>query len=479
MDLAPYAHCREFQPDGSPFHMDDHHVSILHDIAMALPQGAVIAEIGSRNGYSTAAFLEALKLRPDLKLHIIEIEQTRILQELIIKSGVRDRIVQHDYPSDQSLEYADLVLIDGNHTIPGALTDLTRALVMGCDAIVLHDTQTEWKTEIEGCEGSALAGRLLRDSPQRLCWEDSELREGQLTERGLLVSWPMENTWIRPVIGKLCPSWKWMEPKLQNDTKVGFRNTVNAVVADLLSRANRGLEFAGILDPLKADSPVLFHAAVAEIARIKRLFTEDNWATSYIERSQTEMTEEEKLAKVGRETGYPGPSRRAEPVSEPGIRPAEKTAEYSGNKAQTAPGVRPGDKISKMVEGGAPPPPKKAKADDKKEEPLEPKPGTDNGSKVVLSPSTPTGPPRGSTADAVILDDSQEFDPAHEAEVAKLAKEYEIEKKAQELLAISSSIDRSAAMRSMKDADPELFEAVKAKFEALRSQGEKTKPSAE
>ncbi len=115
---------------------------------------------------------------------------------------------------------------------------------------------------------------------------------------------------------------------------------------------------------------------------------------------------------------------------------------------------------------------------------------SDSTVKLINSLPDPSGPIRGKTIDAIIFDDAQEFDPAADEttgndfsgdagflkdvdRIIKGANETDAEAKAYTILAIKSSIDRSAALRDLKESDPENYEAVKAKFEEIRNQSEK------
>lgn len=165
-------------PSGSPpMAMDYAHVERLYDSVMGCrPRLAV--EIGSYQGHSTVAFLEAMNDIPDLELHVFDIAPTPQLRALVAD---RPRVYLHPVSVWGSDLRPDYVFIDGDHGVP-ALADLGWALARGASTIAMHDTNSH--TAGLTPEGSELAAGLLRDMPDRVWTEDKEPRAGQWTHRG-------------------------------------------------------------------------------------------------------------------------------------------------------------------------------------------------------------------------------------------------------------------------------------------------------
>lgn len=167
------------QPDTAapPMAMDLRHVRMLHQ-AILTAKPRIAAEIGSYKGHSTVAFLEA----PLEEFHIFEPYPT---PELIALIAGRQNVHLHTAPIWQSPLRPDFVFIDGDHDLP-ALADLAFCLARGVRTIAMHDTRG-FSTGLTPF-GSEAAANLLSAMPDRLWQEDSLLREGEWTHRGLGVS---------------------------------------------------------------------------------------------------------------------------------------------------------------------------------------------------------------------------------------------------------------------------------------------------
>jgi hypothetical protein len=172
-----------------PMHMDEGHVLMLQAlIEEHSPKVAV--EIGSHDGVSTQAFLDALDSGFIEQFHIIELHITPALQARIDACKAKDRITVHLKPYWEARIEADLVFIDGDHRWP-ALADLATALALKTPVIAMHDTNS-LTAGIESCWGSEMAASILREAPGRLWSEDKEKREGQHTQRGF--GWSVAST---------------------------------------------------------------------------------------------------------------------------------------------------------------------------------------------------------------------------------------------------------------------------------------------
>ena len=150
----------------------------------------VAVEIGSHDGVSTQAFLDALDAGFIEQFHIIELHITSALQARIDACKAKDRVTIHLKPYWEAQIEADLVFIDGDHRWP-ALADLATALALKVPVIAMHDTNS-FTAGIESCWGSEMAASILRKAPGRSWGEDKELREGQHTQRGF--GWSVAST---------------------------------------------------------------------------------------------------------------------------------------------------------------------------------------------------------------------------------------------------------------------------------------------
>lgn len=165
-----------------PMAMDYRHVTdLLNSILQAAPKVAV--EIGSYQGHSTVAFIEAMDVLHDLHLHVFEPWPTPELRRILATYPLRTTL--HTTPIWGSDVRPDFVFIDGDHGVP-ALADLAYCLAREVPTIAMHDTNGH--TCGLTPEGSEQAARLLREMPGRTWTEDKETREGEWTQRGFGVS---------------------------------------------------------------------------------------------------------------------------------------------------------------------------------------------------------------------------------------------------------------------------------------------------
>jgi hypothetical protein len=156
-------------------------------------------EIGSYTGYSTIAFIEALNHGKDFKFHISEPNPTRQLRALISLCTKPENILLHVQKGVDVLEKwtdFDFVMVDGNHNIEGAGSELLMILRHGIPNIIAHDTNIYKIDEMNHpCLGSELLGRTLWSHKDYKCIEDKKQRKDELTDRGLLFATTNEHAY--------------------------------------------------------------------------------------------------------------------------------------------------------------------------------------------------------------------------------------------------------------------------------------------
>jgi hypothetical protein len=168
--------------------MDDRHTYDLYSAACSDWEGSRIAvEIGSWKGRTTTALIEALNDGKLDHLHIIEVNPTPELKQVISCAKDASKITIHTTSSWDltTIPSADFVFIDGDHRWP-ALADTLRALTWGAKVICMHDTQAF--PRLKDCWGSWNASKLLKQHPDWEYTEDCEDREGEKTFRGFMVA---------------------------------------------------------------------------------------------------------------------------------------------------------------------------------------------------------------------------------------------------------------------------------------------------
>jgi predicted O-methyltransferase YrrM len=173
------------EPDRAepPMAMDYRHVEMLYtELLVAQPRVAV--EIGSHKGHSLVAFLEVMKVLPEMVLHVFDPHVTPELAALTYEFG-DSRVFIHQEPVWESTLTPDFVFIDGDHGLP-ALADLAWCLIRKVRVIAMHDTRTA--PRLKECWGAAKIADWMRMEPGRGWAEDFEDRPGEWTWRGFGVS---------------------------------------------------------------------------------------------------------------------------------------------------------------------------------------------------------------------------------------------------------------------------------------------------
>lgn len=161
--------------------IDTRHRNWLRDVLLSGCFRRVL-EIGSFCGYSTLAFIDALKAQKVEQVHLCDIRLRPQLAERIAGTGV----VFHSSFSRDLLAADgdwDLVFVDGNHSAATVKEETELLLRHRVPTIVAHDTQSH--PYYAGCDGP----QHLKLAVQRAGYfviEDSLMRDGERTHRGML-----------------------------------------------------------------------------------------------------------------------------------------------------------------------------------------------------------------------------------------------------------------------------------------------------
>ncbi len=183
---GPYAGCREM-PEVA---MDDRHIFIMHDILKAWPFKSAL-EIGSFNGASSTAFIEAINSGEGLgKSGIVTFCDVCVSESLVSVVGnccLPERVRITRQPSwavlDSKLDF-DFIFVDGAHDLDSVTLEMKRLMRRRPLCMMAHDTSAT-EAGYSQCEGAAMLMQTFVDEPSYLCLEDCETREGERTNRGL------------------------------------------------------------------------------------------------------------------------------------------------------------------------------------------------------------------------------------------------------------------------------------------------------
>jgi hypothetical protein len=169
--------------------MDKRHVFLLHDILCSWPFENAL-EIGSFNGASSTAFVEAINKGSGLgklgNATFCDVAPTHSLMSVVrncrphYRVDVTSRTSCEVLDSDESF---DFILVDGNHDAESVAKELMRLIVRKPLCVMAHDTNAT-EAGYPACEGA----KLLKDTFKSMGWkclEDSKRRDGERTERGL------------------------------------------------------------------------------------------------------------------------------------------------------------------------------------------------------------------------------------------------------------------------------------------------------
>ncbi|HEY1188881.1 MAG TPA: class I SAM-dependent methyltransferase [Gemmata sp.] len=181
---APYV--RPFEPPAGTRHeweIDRRHLLWVSDELLSGRYRRVL-EIGCYRGYSTSAFLHALRVGAVDEVHLCDTNPTPELRAAVASAG--PGVTLHTCPSVELLPRDarfDLVLVDGDHRAE-VVTEEARLLVAaGVPCVFAHDTAAD--PHNPDCDGPPLLRDALAAAGYALT-EDAEERPGERTHRGML-----------------------------------------------------------------------------------------------------------------------------------------------------------------------------------------------------------------------------------------------------------------------------------------------------
>lgn len=167
--------------------IDERHVNILFHILMRCDFQKVL-EVGSLDGASAVAYIEALQQNKTFQLHLCDVEIRPSLLRLVKECPHGDRIfVSQAYSWEAINPSFDFVFVDADHQMEATGRDINRLLECDIPTVAAHDVNSA-ENGYGGCEGTQLLGRVfsrLRGFEHSV---DCALRSGEFTQRGLMVA---------------------------------------------------------------------------------------------------------------------------------------------------------------------------------------------------------------------------------------------------------------------------------------------------
>jgi len=143
-----------------------------------------VAEFGCWDGATTCALLESILSGSIKKVDLVDLKFRTKLIELI---HLWFFVEKYEGPTHQYHEQHDAIIIDADHGI-GAVADIATAIYRRIPLIICHDVG-----EHQPCDWGPSASISLFAAGGYSFIIDSEVREGERTERGLLVAWLEQN----------------------------------------------------------------------------------------------------------------------------------------------------------------------------------------------------------------------------------------------------------------------------------------------
>lgn len=181
-----------------PWWQDSRHVYLQYCLVMT-NYFHFVCEIGCHKGFSSSAYVQALKDGAHIGLTLCDRAVTPELKKLV-DGHTHVKIMECDSLTALRNYNHDLVILDGDHTMACVERELGYCLYSRTGTIILHD----WCAgHVPNCDGPPWAAALLMQHPLYTCAWDNRKREGEYTDRGILVASRLEHVTnaARQVIG--------------------------------------------------------------------------------------------------------------------------------------------------------------------------------------------------------------------------------------------------------------------------------------
>lgn len=182
MNQKRWAHIFKDPAHNPPWCMDWRHVRMIN-AALAAILPARVVEIGTYQGASTSAIIEAMEQHPEIE-HASLIDYQPIFDLKLAGDLYPERLSMINSNSADVRDLtAEFWILDGDHD-EHAFGDLVRALQGGARTIVVHDINTH-TLGVPGHKGSWAVWNHLLAKSDWVCFWDKEGRADERTSRGI------------------------------------------------------------------------------------------------------------------------------------------------------------------------------------------------------------------------------------------------------------------------------------------------------
>jgi len=172
-----------FDWPGDPrWYIDQRHRDWLQGVLMSGRFRRVL-EIGCFHGYSTVAFLEALKAGAVDEVHLCDTTITEQLERVLTHYNLPGVVVHHCRSVELlARESFDFVFVDGDHGAETCKEEARLLIAAQARVVMAHDTSVAPLFPL--CDGPQHLKQAFQAAGYG-CLEDAVLREGEHTERGM------------------------------------------------------------------------------------------------------------------------------------------------------------------------------------------------------------------------------------------------------------------------------------------------------
>lgn len=184
-DLARYPRIWEC-PQAS---LDPRHIYWLYDV-LASGYFRRALEIGCLNGASSTAFVEAINRGALGHATFCDLDVRDTLKAVLSHCTVPERITTFSGRSTELLQYQaefDFVFVDGDHRLETVRAETDLLLQHRPLCVMAHDSCAQ-AAGMADCEGVPYLKWRFQTMAPYLCLEDSAMRAGELTHRGLFLA---------------------------------------------------------------------------------------------------------------------------------------------------------------------------------------------------------------------------------------------------------------------------------------------------